>query len=77
MDFVSVIIILAVAALIIWINYLIAEEFYTVVKAKGYFYERKYFWICFFLGMVGYLLVIALPDRSGVQKVAHDELPPL
>lgn len=39
--------------------------------------EKKYLWICFFLGMVGYLLVIALPNRASAKVEANDELPPL
>ncbi len=47
------------------IEYFVAGWFYEVVEAKGY-RDRKYFWICFWLGIVGYLLVIALPNRSEV-----------
>lgn len=45
------------------IQYLVAKEFYNVAVAKGYT-ETKYLWISFLLGMVGYLLVIALPVRE-------------
>ena len=45
------------------ISYLIANEFYQIAIMKG-FNESKYLWISFFLGVVGYLLVIALPDKS-------------
>lgn len=45
----------------IFINYLITKEFYSISKQKGY-NQEKYFWICFFLGIIGYLLVIALPN---------------
>ena len=39
--------------------------------------QKKYFWPCFLLGAVGYLLVIALPDRGNTQQTASDELPDL
>lgn len=53
-----------------------AEQFYTVAKMKGHS-ERKYFWIPFWLGILGYMLVIALPDRGCTEQVVTDELPDL
>ena len=67
---------LAIAAAAIWILWLVAKEFYVAAKAKGY-YEKKYFWICFLLGVIGYLLVVALPDRGNAPKAISDELPDL
>lgn len=59
------------------ISYLIANEFYQIAIMKG-FNESKYLWISFFLGMIGYLLVIALPDKSiKSEKVSVDEIPEL
>lgn len=60
------------------IDFYIATEFNAVAEQKGY-YSAKYLWICFFLGIVGYLLVIALPDismetQSATKKVAPDYL---
>lgn len=56
-----------VAALILWLlvklNCFIAESFYNAAKLKG-FSEKRYFWLPFWLGIVGYLLVAALPDKS-------------
>lgn len=43
--------------------YIIAGWFSKVAREKGYS-SPKYFWICFFMGLVGQLLVIALPDRG-------------
>jgi len=45
------------------IDYLIAKEFELVAIEKGY-NDKKYFWYSFFLGVIGYLLVIALPNKS-------------
>ena len=58
------------------IAYLIANEFYKVAQAKGYS-EKKYLWLSFWLGIIGYLLVIALPDRGNTPKAVSDELPDL
>ena len=60
----------------IWIAWYVAKQFKEAAKMKGHD-QTKYFWLCFLLGAVGYLLVIALPDRSDVQKTANDELPDL
>lgn len=67
---------LVLLILSIWIDYLVAKEFCVAAKLKGYS-EKKYFWICFLLGLVGYLLIIALPDRGDNQRIANDELPEL
>lgn len=45
----------------IYINYLISKEFKKAAELKGYM-EKRYFWITFFLSVVGMLLIIALPD---------------
>lgn len=47
----------------------IAAEFSVIAEMKG-FPESKYFWISFLFPICGYLLVIALPDRSQ-SKVAE------
>lgn len=67
------------AILVIYIEYKLAWEFYHAAYLKGYS-ERKYLWICFFFNIVGYLLVIALPDRNASSEKASfydDELPEL
>lgn len=57
-----VVLIIIVGAVALWICYLVAKEFYKIAEMKG-FPESKYLWIPFFLGIVGWMLVIALPDR--------------
>lgn len=47
----------------LWIWWLIADEFSTIAKYKGYT-DSKYFWYCFLFGLVGYLMVIALPAKK-------------
>lgn len=53
---------LALFAVVLTVLALIAKCFYEAAEEKG-FPEKKYFWICLLLPPVGYLLVIALPDR--------------
>lgn len=66
--------IVCVALLILY--WFVAKWFFEVAEAKGY-HNKKYFWICFWLSFIGYLLVIALPDRGNSQQAANDELPDL
>ena len=55
---------LFLALILLALSYFIANEFYKAAVAKGW-PQKKYFWLCFLLGIAGYLLVIALPDRGG------------
>ncbi|MEG1945452.1 MAG: hypothetical protein RR058_08550 [Oscillospiraceae bacterium] len=45
------------------INCLIAGEFANIAEEKG-FERRRYWHFCFWLGFVGYAIVIALPNRK-------------
>lgn len=72
----EVVLILIGALLMLWVMYLIAKEFYKAAEAKGYA-EKKYLWLCFLLGAVGYLLVVALPDRGSKAASNLDDLPML
>lgn len=65
---------IVVLIVILIVQYKVADEFYYVAIKKGYD-EKKYFWYCFWLGIVGYLLVIALPDNTNTENVVNDELP--
>ena len=51
----------AIAA--IALDYLIAKEFEFIATEKGY-NGKRYFWYSFLTGMLGYLLVIALPNKK-------------
>ena len=59
--------ILGIGILIAFVYFLfvgiIASWFSEAAREKGYS-GAKYFWICFFFGVAGQLLVIALPDRG-------------
>ena len=50
-------------AILIVINFLIAGEFANIAEEKG-FERRRYWHFCFWLGFIGYLIVVALPNRK-------------
>ena len=54
-------IILFIALLIV--NASLASRFEQIAAEKG-FSDKAYFWWCFFMGIAGYLMVVALPDRE-------------
>ena len=55
------------AIIVILIKTLISRFFYGVAKEKG-FPQKRYFWVPFFFGIIGYILVAALPDRRDVYR---------
>ena len=63
---IGILIVLIVAALALWLAIYVAKQFAQVALEKGHT-GKRYFHLCFWLGMVGYLLVIALPDRKNLQ----------
>ena len=69
-------IILILLALVL--DYFVAREFYKVAVMKGWA-EQKYFFFAFFLTLIGYLLITALPDRGGAAAGSFDsrDLPEL
>lgn len=67
---------LIILGVAIWVDWILAKQFFEVAQQKGHS-ENKYFWFCFWLGVIGYLLVIALPDRGNTRQAASDELPDL
>lgn len=61
------------------ISYFVAKSFWEISKMKGYS-ENKYFWWCFLGGICGWMMVIALPDKSAKTRAVSfdsDELPNL
>ena len=72
MDLILIIILCLIVELILAI--FIAKEFENIAEMKGH-YGRKYFWWSFLLGLVGWLMVIALPDKTIATKQSFDELP--
>jgi hypothetical protein len=63
---IGILIVLIVAALALWLAIYVAKQFAQVALEKGHT-GKRYFHLCFWLGIVGYLLVIALPDRKNLQ----------
>ena len=60
----------AVVALIV--AYLVANEFADIAEEKGHTRSR-YFWFTFLLGIPGMLMVIALPNKMGVNLGTNQE----
>lgn len=63
-------------AIAMWLDTLIATQFYKIAKEKGHD-SVTYYRFAFWLSIVGYLMVIALPDRKHEEQVSSDELPDL
>lgn len=57
-------------------HYFVAQEFYKAAVMKGW-PQKKYFLMAFFLWIIGYMLIMALPDRGGNFRTAviSDDLP--
>ena len=62
--------------LMIVVHALAASKFEKIANMKGH---QGYFWWCFCLGMVGWAMIIALPDRKTAQgtPITDDALPDL
>ena len=59
------------------VSWFAAKEFYKIAEDKGY-HGQKYFWWAFLLPLVGYLMIVAMPDRGGEQRaIVNDDLPEL
>ena len=69
---------IATCVLFLIVDFLVAREFYLTAAAKGW-NSKKYFFYTFFLLFVGYLLVLALPDRGSGAAGSFDsrDLPEL
>lgn len=58
-----IILYLIFVAVVLFVQYFIAKQFESVAADKGYTGDR-FFHLSFWLGLPGWLLVIALPDRG-------------
>ncbi len=58
------------------LDFAFAQEFGGIAVEKGYSYKKYVIW-CYIFTVIGYLMVIALPDRGSKAEVATDELPDL
>lgn len=63
---------------ILAVHFLVSVEFYKAAAMKGW-PQKKYFYMALAFWFVGYMLIIALPDRggSGVRAVEINDLPEL
>ena len=57
---------LLVFALIVFVWFKAAKNMARIAADKGYT-ERKWFHYCFWLGLVGFLMICAMPDKSSRQ----------
>ena len=69
--------IIAVAAALV-LDFFLAREFQRIAISKGW-NGKKYFFFAFFLGLIGYLMVVALPDRGSLTEGSYEssDLPEL
>lgn len=72
MEFFIVLCRIAFLVFLIWLNWFIAKQFSDIAAEKG-FLERRNFWIPFFFEMVGYIMVVAMPDRGEQTTQVSDE----
>ena len=73
------ILILFVASMALMVNWAAAKRFQEIADMKGHNGE-DYFWWCFWLGLCGWAMVMAQPDRRNGQAGAvlpNDDLPAL
>ncbi len=69
---------IVIALALLAVHFFVAEEFYKVAAMKGW-PQKKYRIMALLLWLIGYLLIIALPDRTGgsMSAVISDDLPEL
>lgn len=63
MEFVELLIILLPLVLMIYVWFRAAKNMAKIAADKGYT-ERKWFHYCFWLGLFGFLMVCAMPDKN-------------
>lgn len=74
-EFVGLLVGLALAG-VCFLEYYIAGLFYFIGVDKGY-NGKVYLWMCALLPVIGYLLIVAMPDHGSNPQFANDELPDL
>lgn len=60
--------ILLSAIVMLVVQIIVTDRFCDITEAKGY-PRNTYYWYCFLLGVVGYMMVLALPDRNLYAKI--------
>ena len=64
--------IIIAAAVAVAINLILSFQFAGIAEDKGYS-RGKYFWLCLLFGVVGYVLVAALPDEALLYRISRLE----
>ena len=74
----SIVLYIILVPVLLAVHYYVAGEFYKVAAMKGW-PQKKYRVIALLLWLIGYLLIMALPDRTGdsMPAVISDDLPQL
>ena len=54
---------LFILIIVLIIQIAVCVKFASIAEEKGY-KGSSYFWACFFLGIIGFVMVAALPDRN-------------
>lgn len=68
--------VLIFALVLFTVHCFVSVEFYRTAVMKGWS-DKKYLLMAVFLWLIGYLLIIALPDRGGYNRkaVESNDLP--
>lgn len=67
-----------VSVIVILLDIVIAVQFGKIAEMKGYHTDSsKYTWFCVLFGIAGWMMVIALPDKSQNNTAVSDQLPNL
>ena len=64
---------IGIVAALVYLNYVIAKKFEKIAFEKGHPKETHVFRMCFWLGLVGYLYVIALPNVNHDTKMLNQQ----
>ena len=65
-----IVVYVSILILFVAINYMMAQRMQSVVEQKGH-HNVRVVALCFWLGVVGYLYVIALPDLEERRLLKH------
>ena len=68
-----VLVYILILVVILVINAVVADKFSEIAEMKGH-EGKPYFWFTFFLGFIGMLMVVALPNITG-PKAAESQVP--
>ena len=60
---IGILLYIGIIALLIFLHYRVARKFERIAADKGYINEHIFAW-CFWMPLVGYLMVIAMPKKE-------------